>query len=415
MSSFSPRAVCYRCHKPQITCICGGLPKVANRTPVLVLQHPREHLHPIGTARFASLGLASSRVEIAWDAGRRETEPPAWLPPDTALLYPSEAARDLRALPEAERPRALLVLDGTWHTAGTLYRDKLWLRSLPHVRFVPSAPGRYRLRREPDLDYVSTIEAIVEALRILEPETAGLSELLAAFDAMIDRQLACVAQSGGAGRKRKRMRPAAQRRTPRALVEGFERLLVVYGEASRPPDEAAREFVYFTAFAPHSGARFEQRMVPATGMPDAQLLGHMGLTADDLSNASDRAAFAERWREFLEDRDVLLGAWNERTLELLAQTTGVRSAQRPLSLKMAYRSVFGVDAHSLEDITAQRGLTLALPGFLGRAARRLSGAVAVASLLHERATLENAGPAHDTSPSRPSHLGDVSSPEQRGL
>jgi DTW domain-containing protein YfiP len=389
--SFVPRIVCYRCHKPQVTCICSGLPRVSNRTPVLVLQHPRERLHPVGTARFARLGLSNARVEIAWNAGRADAQPPDWLPEGTALLYPAAGARDLRELPLAERPKALLVLDGTWHTARTLYRDKLWLRALPHVRFVPAAPGRYRLRREPELDYVSTIEAIVEALGVLEPDTAGLPQLIAAFDAMIDAQLAYVARGGGLGRKRKRMRPPEQRRTPHALVEGFERLVVVYGESSRPAPGAARELVYLTAFAPHGGARFERLMLPAYGMPDESHLGHMGLTQADFIAADSGGSLAAPWREFLHGcgRDVRLAAWNQRTLELLADTTGHAPRAPGVSLKMAYRSVFGVDTHSLEEIVAQRALGPILAGFKGRAARRLSGAVAVARLLHERADPEN--------------------------
>jgi DTW domain-containing protein YfiP len=184
-----PRAHCHRCHKPQLTCVCASILPVDNRTRVLVLQHPRERLHPIGTARFASLGLLNARVEVAWNAAHHEEVAPGWLPEGTALLYPAADAHDLRELPQAERPAQLLVLDGTWHTARTLYRDKKWLHALPHYRFLPAQPGRYRLRREPQADYVSTIEAIVEALSILEPETTGLDGLLAAFDAMIDRQL----------------------------------------------------------------------------------------------------------------------------------------------------------------------------------------------------------------------------------
>src|ERR1700712_753983 len=84
------RAVCYRCFKAQLTCICARLPSVDNRTQVLVLQHPRERLHPIGTARFAQLGLQHSALHVAWNSGAREHEQPAWLASRArvGLLYP---------------------------------------------------------------------------------------------------------------------------------------------------------------------------------------------------------------------------------------------------------------------------------------------------------------------------------------
>src|SRR5690349_8354900 len=109
-------------------CVCARVPRVENKTKVLVLQHPRERTHAIGTARLARLGLANAHVEVAWDAGSHESEPPAWLPSDTALLYPSPEARALESMAPDERPKNLLVIDGTWHTARTLFRDKAWLQ-----------------------------------------------------------------------------------------------------------------------------------------------------------------------------------------------------------------------------------------------------------------------------------------------
>jgi DTW domain-containing protein YfiP len=380
------RSVCYRCHKPQVVCICSRIQPVNNRTTVLVLQHPRERLHPIGTARFASLGLLNSRVEVAWNAGVREDDPPAWLPPGAALLYPAKAARDLRETPERERPLHLVVIDGTWNTARTLYRDKRWLHALPQYRFVPSSPGRYRLRREPELDYVSTIEAVVEALRILEPETQGLAGLLHAFDSMIDDQVAFIASNVGPRRTRHKRRPEAERRMPHALVEGFERLVVVYGESSRPKHSSDRQFVYFSALALANNATFERLLLPPTGLPDDEHLAHMGLSKSDFAGAQPGTSWLDEWAHFLEGCGPrpLIAAWNQSTLDLLAQTTGTEPSR--ISLKSAYRAVHGIDAHSLDEIITKRALPLAPNPFRGRAMRRLAGAVAIARFLNARAT-----------------------------
>jgi DTW domain-containing protein len=363
--------------------VCSSIPLVDNRTSVLVLQHPRERTHPIGTARFAALGLRNARVEVAWNANSREEQPPSWLPAGAALLYPAPGARDLRELPAHERPQHLVVLDGTWHTARSLYRDKRWLHALPHYRFLPSAPGRYRLRREPQLDYVSTIEAIVEALRILEPDTQGLNELLAAFDGMIDQQLAL--RRIGTGRLRVQRRPLLQRRTPRVLVDDFQRLVVVYGEPSRPQLAEQREFVYFAAQAIGSAAQFERVMLPATGLPDAQHLEHMGLAPADFASALSRSEFAAAWRAFLDSCGFapIVAAWNQRTLDLLAATTC--SPVSRVSLKSAYRSVFGASEQSVDEAAARQGLCTPPTTLRGRAALRMSSTLAVTRFLHARA------------------------------
>lgn len=183
------RASCYRCFKPRVACICGTIQRVDNRTPITILQHPRERFHPLGTVRIARLGLARARVEwcAPWeDAGAIRDR----LPAGAALLYPAPGARDLASVPSAEHPRHLVAIDGTWFLARKIYHAHPWLHALPHVALTPSRPSRYRIRRAPRADYLATLEAIVDALRIVEPDTLGLDGLLAAFAAMIDRQAA---------------------------------------------------------------------------------------------------------------------------------------------------------------------------------------------------------------------------------
>jgi len=188
------RATCYRCHKPEVTCICDQVPRVSNRTAIWLLQHVRERFHPIGTARIAELGLERYRCDVRYDAW---AQAPVDLGGRTGVLYPGPGARPLADLTRSERPRTLILLDGTWHQAHTLYRDTPWLHGLPCYRLEPTTSSRYRIRREPAADCLSTIEAVVEALRILEPQTEGLDGLLAAFDAMIDRQIRLARDRGG--------------------------------------------------------------------------------------------------------------------------------------------------------------------------------------------------------------------------
>ncbi len=183
------RATCYRCFKPQVACICASVQQVANRTGIIILQHPRERFHAVGTVRIARLGLANVRVELCTPrtvGGALRAQ----LPAQTALLYPGAGARDLATLPVAEQPRHLIVLDGTWFHAKKIYDAQAWLHELPHVCLRPTAPSGYRIRREPKAGYVATLEAIVLALRILEPQTPGLAGLLRSFAAMIDWQAA---------------------------------------------------------------------------------------------------------------------------------------------------------------------------------------------------------------------------------
>jgi len=194
-----PRAFCYRCHKAEVVCLCSRIRVAANRTGILIFQHPRERFHALGTARIAALSLERCRILGArWSAAGvgLAFEPPA----RTGVLYPGTGSTPLGSLEPDERPDHLVVLDGTWAHAHSLYRDNAWLQRLPHYALNPSEPSRYRIRQEPRTECISTIESIVCALKILEPETTGFSHLLNVFDSMIDDQIRfhCEREVGGA-------------------------------------------------------------------------------------------------------------------------------------------------------------------------------------------------------------------------
>jgi DTW domain-containing protein YfiP len=184
----APRRVCYRCFKPQVACVCASITRVANQTGLIILQHPRERLHPLGTARIARLGFTRVRIE-SYSQWAMHSMSRIEIPAGAALLYPSATARELSAVPLGERPRHLIVLDGTWFHARKIHRAHQWLQQLPHVQIVPDGPSGYGgTRAEPKAQYVATVEAIIYALRILEPETHGLDGLLRSFAAMVARQ-----------------------------------------------------------------------------------------------------------------------------------------------------------------------------------------------------------------------------------
>lgn len=182
--------MCYRCFKPRVACVCASITRVDNRTGLIILQHPRERLHPLGTTRIARLGFANVRV-VSTSQWAAEQTTPIDVPERAALLYPSAHGRDLTSLQSAEHPRHLVVIDGTWFQAKKIYDAHGWLHALPHVHITPAAPSGYgNTRAEPKAGYVATIEAIVYALRLLEPTTAGLDGLLRSFTMMVERQAA---------------------------------------------------------------------------------------------------------------------------------------------------------------------------------------------------------------------------------
>ena len=164
-----PRVDCRRCARPLVACYCAFVTPIPTQTRVVVLQHPRERHKAIGTARIAALCLPNVEILVGFDFEHDERVRSLLADPDApaVLLYPSPDARDLKSDPP-KGPVTLVVLDGTWSQVRSLLRDNTWLQSLPKVAFEPDAPSEYRIRREPREDFVSTIEALVHALGMLD-------------------------------------------------------------------------------------------------------------------------------------------------------------------------------------------------------------------------------------------------------
>ena len=85
----------------------------------------------------------------------------------------------------------LVVPDGTWRQAQRMRRRVAGLSDVPCAFVTRAAPSAYRLRRTADDSRLSTMEAIAEALGLLEGAQgpATRERLLEIFQVMVARSL----------------------------------------------------------------------------------------------------------------------------------------------------------------------------------------------------------------------------------
>jgi len=180
-----PRAACPRCERPASTCLCATLPAPAQvLTELVILQHPAEAGHAKNTAAFLTLGLSPGARLL-----RGEVFEAALAGPRTALLYPGQG----HAVP-ASIDR-LILLDGSWRQSRRLLAANPWLSALPRLG-LPETVGRYALRRAHRQGQLSTLEAGLHALSLLEGDAERFAPLWAAFDAFVHAGLSRRGESG---------------------------------------------------------------------------------------------------------------------------------------------------------------------------------------------------------------------------
>jgi DTW domain-containing protein YfiP len=166
---------CDTCHRPKVACVCDRIVSFPTTRRVLILQHPQERDAVLGSAQIlvASLPKAKIVVGLSWRnlsaaLGEEGVDVRRW-----AVLFPDRESSGGEVVARGgvvTPPSALdgiVVLDGTWSKAKTLWWRNPWLTKLSRLTLEPASPSIYgSLRAEPKRTYVSTLESVAAALTL---------------------------------------------------------------------------------------------------------------------------------------------------------------------------------------------------------------------------------------------------------
>ena len=159
------------------SCLCAEIPTITTRTRIVIVRHHLEQHRASNTGRLAHFALPNSEL-VDYPGGELALDN-AWV----LFTHGGETP--------VEPPKQLVVLDATWSQARRMFRKIGALRGLP-ILTLPDAPmPRARLRESPGPGFVSTIEAVARALRILEGDAVA-----APLERLFDVAVARAAQSG---------------------------------------------------------------------------------------------------------------------------------------------------------------------------------------------------------------------------
>lgn len=354
----APRSRCGRCRRPTSVCYCAALPSIDTKTRVVILQHPRERDVAIGTARMASLCLpqAELHVGIDWSDHPALARALGDATRPAIMLYPGPGARDILREPPPG-PVTLIVVDGTWSQAKSVVRDNPILQALPRYAFAAPEPSEYRIRKEPSVEVVSTIEAIMYVLGALEGDAERFRALLAPFRAMVDAQLAYQVNQHNPRVPFKRPAKPLSARLPAPIVDGYDDLVCVAAEANAwpyhaSPDAAREELVHWVAYRPSTGARFEAIATPSGALSPSTTF-HTELSEELLATGVPRADLLAGFAGFVRPTDAIC-AWGHWGPRLFLDGGGVLP-QPIVDLRVAAQRVTRKKFGTLEAFAATLG------------------------------------------------------------
>ncbi len=337
---------------------------------------------PVNTARIASLCLPDAEIHVGLRLPDSLVLSDARRP--AALLYPGPGAIDVERSPPLTDV-TLVVMDGTWSQTKTLVRRNPALAALPRYAFRPPKPSEYRIRREPREDYVSTLEALIHVLGVLEGDRERFLPMMRPFRAMVEAQIAFAASSQSRRRIRNpRVRVAAdpRDRLPAALRERPRDLVCVHAEANAWPYGAAEraaypeELVQWVATRPATGESFEALVAPRHPLC-SKTPWHLGIDAAAIERGMTLGALRERWAQFQRPDDVVC-AWGTYPLAVFEGAGGVLPESR-VDLRRAARSYSNVAVGTMDAFRDSLGLETPPPCATGRAGMRLATLAALAS------------------------------------
>lgn len=172
---------------------------MASLPRIVILMHPLEARHPVGTGRMAHRSLSNSLLWIGTEFGADSELATLLAQPGCrpCLLYPGPGSLSLDTLTQAERDRllppeedpVLIVLDATWDLAQKMLHHSPILQKIPRVSFESRETSRFLIRKQPRPECLSSLEAIHRVLTLLR-DPADHSGMLWVFDQMVERQLA---------------------------------------------------------------------------------------------------------------------------------------------------------------------------------------------------------------------------------
>ncbi len=169
-------APCPTCFLHVDRCICSLIPSLTLKTKISLIVHTKELKRTTNTGRLAIKALVNSEMRIRGE-GKEALDLSDLLSSGykTYLFYPSDEAVELdeNLVKSSPLPIQLIVPDGNWRQASKVHYRHHELKDVVRVKITTPNLNPLHMRAENTEHGMATLEAIAQALGIIEGKAVG--------------------------------------------------------------------------------------------------------------------------------------------------------------------------------------------------------------------------------------------------
>ena len=199
MEELKYRKTCYKCYRPQSSCMCKYIKQINTQTKFIILMHPKEFKKTKNTTgHLTKNSLKNSKIFIGIDFTKHKEINDLINDENNScyVIYPGSSSLNLNKekIPN-NKNIVLFLIDSTWACSKRMLRESLNIKKLPKISFTHSKNSEFFIKQQPNEYCLSTIEStlcIIELLnmhKIENIEQKYLDGFLEPFNEMVKYQI----------------------------------------------------------------------------------------------------------------------------------------------------------------------------------------------------------------------------------
>lgn len=195
------RNYCYKCYRPNSSCMCKYINKIDTKTKFIILMHPKEFKKTKnGTGQFTKNSLTNSELFIGIDFSNHKkiNEIIENKNNDCYLLYPSESSLNLSDEKiHSNKNLVIFIIDSTWACSKKIIKSSHNLQKLKMLSFNVKKTSQFKIKKQPNNYCLSTIESTQYIIKLLNKynledlNTIKIEQMTKPFEKMVNYQLNC--------------------------------------------------------------------------------------------------------------------------------------------------------------------------------------------------------------------------------